>query len=353
VGAFVSGPIDELFVDFNDVVTEGQLLAKIDERLYKSNVLRDKAALANREAEVLRVQSQLQQAINDEERANKLFEENEDYISESELDVYRFARQSLDAQVTLAETGVAQAQASLTNAEANLEYTNITSPVDGMIIDRKIDPGQTLASSFQTPELFVIAENMEKEMYIFASIVEAEIGMIKDASKREQPVEFTIDAYPDELFEGKIHQIRMSSATNQNVVTYPVVVTAPNPDMKLMPGMTANLSFQIDEKDDIILVPNAALRFFPQREHVRPQDHKLLDGTGSSDDDDDADDKELSATEKAETRRKRNRRHVWVKDGDLLKAIEVEVGLSDYKHMELVSGDLKVGQKLVTDVKSK
>src|SRR5262249_35270251 len=152
----------------------------------------------------------------------------------------------------------------------------IRAPVDGVVIDRKIDPGQTLAAQFQTPELFIIAPDMKKEMYVMASVDEADIGLIRRAQESNQPVHFTVDAYPDDLFEGKIGQVRMNSTTTQNVVTYPVVVTAPNPDMKLMPGLTANISFQISEKKDTIRIPNAALRFYPKPEQVRPEDRLLL-----------------------------------------------------------------------------
>jgi HlyD family secretion protein len=354
VGSFVSGPISELFVDFNQKVTEHMLLATIDPRIYKAAVARDSAALKNREAEVDRVKAQLQQAINDEERAKKLYEDNPDFISESELDVYHFNRKSLEAQVAVAETAVEQAQANLQNSEANLGYTEIKSPVDGIVIDRKIDPGQTLAAQFQTPELFIVAKDMDKEMHIFASVDEADIGLIQEAQRRGQTVQFTVDAYPDELFEGKIHQVRMSSTTTQNVVTYPVVVSAPNRDMKLMPGMTAELSFRVDETENVLRVPNPALRFFPQPEQVRPEDRKLLDGAeAASDEETGTSEVELSAAEKAEARAKRNRRHVWVAEGDLLRAVEVVTGISDHKHTEIVSGNVSEGMKLVTGIKPK
>lgn len=357
VGSFVSGPVDKLLVDFNDKVKEGDLLATIDPRIYDAAVARDRAILATRKAEVNRVNAQLQQARNDEQRANNLYAENEDFISESELDSFKFNRQSLEAQLVVAESAIDQSQASLENSEANLQYTQITSPVNGIVIDRKIDRGQTLASQFQTPELFIVAEDMDQEMHVFASIDEADIGMIRDAQKRGEPVQFTVDAYPDQLFEGTIFQVRISGSTSQNVVTYPVVVAAPNRDLKLLPGMTANLSFQIAQKEDVVRVPDAALRFYPETEHVRKEDHKILDGAqrdfSDEDDDEDLTDVELSASEKAEAAKKRNRRHVWVVDGEFLRAIEIEIGLNDYKNSELVSGELKEGQKLVTGLKSK
>ena len=351
VGAVVSGPILELHADFNDEVKEGDLLAKIDPRLFAANVARDNAVLETRKAEVKRVEALLQQARNDETRAKKLRAENKDYISQSEMDQYKFSVLSFEAQLDVAKCSVEQAEGSLENSKANLEYTEILSPVEGMIIDRKIDQGQSLASQFQTPELFIVAPNMRKKMLVFASVDEADIGMIRNAKKEKRPVHFNVDAYRDDLFEGTIEQIRMSSTETQNVVTYPVVVEAPNPELKLMPGMTASISFQVDSRKDVIKIPNAALRFYPpDRNYVREEDRKLLDGAEFADDDERASDTVLSAKERAEANRKSRRRHVWVKDGDQLKAIEIVTGLSDNKFTELVSGDVEVGQKLITKV---
>jgi HlyD family secretion protein len=191
-------------------------------------------------------------------------------------------------------------------------------------------------------------------MRVFASVDEADIGLIREAQRTGQPVRFTVDAYPDDLFEGTIFQIRKNSTTTQNVVTYPVVVSAPNPDLKLLPGMTASISFQVGEAKDALRVPNAALRFYPQREQVRPEDRPLLEsGAVTPGEDEERTDVVRSAEEKAEIRRKRNRRHVWVVDGDFLRAVPVETGLSDSTNTELVSGDLKPGDKLVTGIQPK
>src|SRR4029079_17956091 len=178
-------------------------------------------------------------------------------------------------ELNLALTTVDQAQANLDTSEANLSYTDIVSPVDGVVIDSTVAPGQTVAASFQTPELFSVAPDMRQEMRVFASVDEADIGLIRQAQQTGQPVRFTVDAYPDDLFEGKIFQIRKNSTTTQNVVTYPVVVSAANPDLKLLPGMTANLSFEVAAKTDTLRIPNAALRYFPQRDLVRTEDRVL------------------------------------------------------------------------------
>ncbi|HID78079.1 MAG TPA: efflux RND transporter periplasmic adaptor subunit, partial [Planctomycetaceae bacterium] len=263
VGSFVSGPILELKADYNDRVEKGQLLAVIDPRIYEAGVERDRAALETRLAEVDRVEALLEQARNDERRALELWKKNPDYISEAELDQVRFNRRSLGAQLRVAQAAVEQARGNLNNSQANLDYTKITSPVDGIVIERKIDPGQTLAAQFQTPELFVIAEQMDQWMYVYASVDEADIGLIRRAADRNEKVEFTVDAYPDDLFEGSIHQVRINPTETQNVVTYPVVVKAPNRDRKLLPGMTANLSFHIETRKNVLKIPNAALRFYP------------------------------------------------------------------------------------------
>jgi HlyD family secretion protein len=351
VGAFVSGPIIELHVDFNEFVEKDQVLAEIDPLIYKANVDRDKAVLATREADVERVEAQLQLAQNDENRSGMLRAENPDFISDAEMDQYKFARMSLDAQLLVAKATVEQARGSLENSEANLGYTKIRAPVEGIVIDRKIEPGQTLAAQFQTPELFTIAVDMDKHMRIFASVDEADIGLIRSAQLQEQPVQFTVDAYPDDLFIGKIEQIRISSTTTQNVVTYPVVVSAPNPDLKLLPGMTASLSFQIEEKTDVVRVPNAALRFYPDVRYVREADKKLLEG--SEKEANEQGEEMLSAEQKAELAVARHRRHVWVEEGGELRAIPVVTGIMDGRYTELVSGELSEGQNLVTGIQPK
>ena len=345
VGSFVSGPIQALHVDFNETVTKGQLMAEIDPQLFAAAVAGDRAVLAIRRGEVKRVEADLARAKLDLERADRLKEKGEGYVPQVEVDQYRFALESLEAQLMVAEAGVMQAEAALENSEANLAYTRIESPVDGIVIDRKIEPGQTLAAQFQTPELFVVAPDIRHEMHIFASVDEADIGLIRAAREAKQPVEFSVDAYPDLLFEGSIEQIRLSPVVMQNVVTYPVVVSAPNPDLKLMPGMTASLSFQTDHREQCLRIPNAALRFFPDVENVRDQDQHLITGIKESEEADHPDDE--SADEKTAAAAKRSDRYVWVWEEPKLKAIPVTVGIRDSKWSELVKGDLKQGDTLV------
>ncbi|HEV3143221.1 MAG TPA: efflux RND transporter periplasmic adaptor subunit [Gemmataceae bacterium] len=377
IGSFVSGPIIKLPVEFNQKVKKDDLLAEIDPKLFQASVDRDeanvtsavaqwnaaKAALVTREADAERAKALKEQAENDENRAISVRKENKSFVSDTEMDQFKFNCKSLKAQYDFAVASVAQAKAAIDQAEANvksakanlkfsianLDYTKITAPEDGIIIDRKIDPGQTLAAQFQTPVLFIIGKDMEKRMYITATVDESDIGMIKKAQERNLPVHFTVGAYPDDLFQGKIFQVRMNSTSTQNVVTYPVVVESPNPELKLLPGMTANLSFQVSEATETLRIPNAALRFYPQVGQVRPEDRKLLEGAQPEpkENQDDASVKR-SAIEAAETRQKRNKRHVWVVEGRLLKAVEVVTGISDHKYTQLLSGDLTEGQKLVT-----
>ncbi len=349
VGSFVSGPIVELNVDFNDKVKEGQILAKIDPRLFAANVARDQATLATRDAEVNRVQAQLQQARNNLLRGQKLRAKNEDFLSTRELDALTFEYKALEAQLVLSKAAIQQAKASLENSVANLEYCEIRAPVDGIVIDRKIDPGQTLAAQFQTPELFVVAPDLREKVHVFASVDEADIGLIQRAKDEKRPVTFTVYGHPDELFTGEIEQVRLSSEELQNVVTYPVIVAAANPDMKLLPGMTASISFEVDSKSDVLKIPSSAIRFLPANvAYVRPEDRNLLDGSNWKSTSEVEEEISLTAREKTEIQRKKNRRHVWVKDGEFLRAVEIETGLAESKYVVLVSGDLKEGDELVT-----
>jgi HlyD family secretion protein len=382
VGSFVSGPIIKLPVEFNQKVKKGDLLAEIDPKLFQASVDRDqagvtnavgqlvasKAALVTREADAERAKALFEQAENDENRAISVRKENKSFVSDTEMDQFKFNCKSLKAQYNLAlasvdqakaaieqaDAGVKSAKANLEFSKANLEYTRITAPEDGIIINRKIDPGQTLAAQFQTPELFIIGVEMEQHMYIIATVDEADIGMILKAQDRNLPVYFTVDAYPDELFSGTIFQVRQNATTTQNVVTYPVVVEAknkalPNGKLMLRPNMTANLSFQVEDAKQTLRIPNAALRFYPQVGQVRPEDRKLLEGAQPDlKDSQDSATVKRSALETAETRQKRNRRHVWVVDGRFLKAVEVVTGISDHKFTQLISGDLTEGQQLVT-----
>ncbi|MBX3419351.1 MAG: efflux RND transporter periplasmic adaptor subunit [Pirellulaceae bacterium] len=359
IGSFVSGPIVELHVDFNDEVKEGDLLAKVDPLLYQAAVDRDQANLSTREAEVNRVKAQLKLAENNLARGEKLRQKNEKYLSDREMDALTAEYTALEASLEVAEASVKQARAQLDNSKTNLDYCEIKSPVDGVILERKIDPGQTLASQFQTPELFVVAPDLRKKLHVFASVDESDIGLIRRAFENKLPVKFTVDAYPDEVFEGYIEQIRLSATEVQNVITYPVVVATENPDLKLLPSMTAQISFEVDSKERVLKVPNAALRYYPERpQYVNEEDRKLLDGSqwnrqGNQDNPDSTSEKdpELSATERAANSQGRSKRHVWVVREGILHAIEIEVGFSESRYSVVVSGELEEGMELVTGMK--
>lgn len=353
IGSFVSGPIVELNVDFNDEVKVGDVLARVDPRLFKANVDRDEATLATRQAELERVEAQLQQALNNYIRGQKLRQTNQDFMSDREMDVLVFEVKSLQAQRKLAKASIQQSQASLETSRANLNYCEVTAPVDGVVIDRKINPGQTLAAQFQTPELFVIAPDLREKVHVFASVDEADIGLIQKAKAEGRSVTFTVDAHPEEVFAGEIEQIRVSSVAEQSVVTYPVVIAASNPELKLLPGMTASISFEVATTQNVRKIPNAALRFYPEDvKFVRESDRHLVDGsewkntsaagTGENEI------ANRTAAEKAQAQQKKNQRHVWVVDGQLLKAVPITTGLTENRFTELAQGELEVGAALVT-----
>jgi HlyD family secretion protein len=344
VGAFVSGPL-RVHVDFNDKVKKGQVLAEIDPLIIKAQRDQAKALLACANANLLQAQAKLEQTKRDWKRAEALLPKNA--ISSSDYDLAKANCETAKANVAACEATIEQNKAALAVAESNLLYTIIKSPVDGVVTDRKVDSGQTVASQFQTPELFVVAPDLEKRVYVLASVDEADIGMIRNAQLRKEPVTFTVDAYPKDTFKGKISQVRLTPTTVQNVVTYTVVVEAPNPEMKLLPGMTANLSFQIEKRLHVLKVPNAALRFTPKPNQVRPCDLAILNGV--PEDKENQEDKD--ADDPAEKDRNRKRRYVWVADetnGFLLAAVKIVTGVSDKRSTEMVSGDLAAGQMVVT-----
>jgi HlyD family secretion protein len=361
VGSFVSGPITELNVDFNDFVKKGEILAKVDPKLYQAAVDRDTATLNTRLAEVDRVNAQLNQAKNNLARGERLREKNDKYLSDREMDVLNFECQGLEASLKIAEASVIQAQANLKNSATNLEYTEIRAPLAGFILQRNIGPGQTLASQFQVLELFKLAPDLREKMHVFASVDEADIGLIRKAYEKKLPVTFTVEAQPNEIFEGEIEQVRYSATELQNVITYPVVVAAKNPDLKLLPKMTALISFEVDSVSDVLKVPSAALRFFPENlAYVREEDRKLLDGSqwagekkpeGGEQQAQEA--TLLSAKEKVEKAKTSSRRHVWIEKDGLLQAIEVKIGFAENRFTYVESEELTEGMQLVTGQKKK
>lgn len=347
VGSFISGPIAKVFVDYNSPVKEGDLLARIDPRLTQSAYDREKASLATQKADFDRIKAQLNQARNNHNRAINLQKSNKDYVSEQEMDQLRFAKEALEAQLELSKANIESAEANLKVAKTNLDYTEIKSPASGMVIEKKVDSGQTVAASFSTPEMFIIAPDMDKHMHVYASVDEADIGQIIAAQKLNREVSFTVDAYPEEIFKGKIHQIRKSATTTQNVVTYPVIIEAPNPGMKLLPQMTANVSFQIDVRESVIRIPSAALRYVPNVAMVRTEDKQYVDIKPVKEPNEV--EEKLSASQRAIQAKNRFKRVVWVKDeNNMLRAIPVTLGLMDGQFAELLTGEISESQELVT-----
>src|SRR5215469_14657096 len=242
VGSQISGIVKKLFIDYNSIVKSNQVIAEIDPSTYEINVLRAKAQLANSKANLTLAEVQAR-------RSDDLFKAN--LISASDHD-------TAIAQLQQAQAQVQSDEAVLKNAQVQLSYCTIYAPVDGVVISRNVDVGQTVAASFNTPTLFVIANDLTK-MQIEALVSEADIGGVSVG----QAVNFTVDAFPYRTFNGKLSQIRYGAVTNQNVVTYDCIVDVNNSDLKLLPGMTANVSIVIAQKENALKVPNAALRFHP------------------------------------------------------------------------------------------
>ncbi len=256
VGTQVSGTIKNIYVDFNSPVKKGQLIARIDPALFEAQVNQARANLFSAKANLEKAEATLVDAKRTMDRNKELFSKN--LVARSDLDTAETNYETAKASVSAAKSQVAQSEAALSSAETNLYYTKIISPVDGIVVSRNVDVGQTVAASFQTPTLFSIAQDLTK-MQIDTNVAEADIGKVKVG----QDVEFTVDAYSDITFKGKVLQVRNAPITVQNVVTYDVVIQVGNPEFKLKPGMTANVSIIISIKKDVLKIPNAALRFKP------------------------------------------------------------------------------------------
>ena len=257
VGTQVSGTIQKLYVDFNSRVKKGQPIAVIDPSLFNAAVEQSQGNYLSAEANVQKAKVTLVDAERTFKRNKQLL--NDGIIAQGDFDAGETALQSAKAALTAAEGSVAQARGSLMQAKTNLRYSVIRSPVDGVVISRAIDVGQTVAASFSTPTLFTIAQDLTK-MQIEVSVDEADISRIQ----LHQKASFTVDSYPEQTFRGKVIQIRSAPVITQNVVTYVVVVNVDNSDMKLKPGMTANVSVEVARKDDVLKLPPAALRFKPK-----------------------------------------------------------------------------------------
>ena len=310
VGTQVSGTIKGLYVDFNSPVKKGKMIARIDPALFEAQVNQAKANSLSAKANLEKAVAALVDAKRTRDRNKELFSKN--LIARSDLDTAETNYETANASVSAAKAQVAQTEAALSLAETNLQYTKIVSPLDGIVVSRNVDVGQTVAASFQTPTLFSIAQDLTK-MQIDASVDEADIGDLKVG----QDVQFTVDAYPDIAFKGKVWQVRNAPITVQNVVTYDVVIKVNNPEFKLKPGMTANVSIVVSIKKDVLKIPNAALRFKPSVKGMPVSEKK---GPG-----------------------------VWILEKDKPKRIPVSLGISDGNYTELVTGKIKEGQKVIVE----
>ena len=256
VGSQVSGTVQELYADFNSIVHKGQVIARLDPSLFQTQIDQQKANLIRAEADLERLKVSLDDAKVKLTRAQDLHARN--LISQSDLETAQVAARSAEAQLRSQEAQVTQARASLGQSQVNLDHTIITAPIDGIVISRNVDVGQTVAASMQAPILYLLAADLAK-MQVVASIDEADVGRIRP----DQVVKFRVDAYPTEEFTGSVSQIRLEPVVVQNVVTYNTVIDVPNPQLKLKPGMTANVTIEIARADNVLRVPAAALRFRP------------------------------------------------------------------------------------------
>ncbi|HMK55333.1 MAG TPA: efflux RND transporter periplasmic adaptor subunit [Dissulfurispiraceae bacterium] len=312
VGTQVSGTIKGLYVDYNSPVKKGQLIARIDPSTFEAQVDQARANWLSAKANLDKSNASLVDAGRTYERNKQLFSKG--YIAKSDLDTSETNLETAQAQVGVSRAAVAQTLAALRTAEINLQYTRIISPVDGIVISRSVDVGQTVAASFQTPTLFNIAQDLTK-MQIDSSVVEADIGKVKVG----MPVEFSVDAYPDTTFKGKVSVVRLAPVTVQNVVTYDVVVLVDNPDLKLRPGMTANVSIITASKEAVLRIPNAALRFSPY-EKRKLSSEKGERGPG-----------------------------VWLLENGKPKRVKLTTGISDGSYTEVLTGDLSEGNILIIE----
>lgn len=350
VGSQVSGQIKEIYVDFNSNVKRGQLIARIDPEIFqyrvhqaeadleatRAAVLTQQAAVAAQRAEIARVEANLRDAQRDYDRKRILVEKK--FISPAERDkalaVFEAAAAQLDsaraqlrvaeAQARNGEAVVKQREAQLAQTRVDLAHTEIRAPVDGVVVKRSVDTGQTVAASLQAPELFIIARDLS-DMQVDTSIDEADVGRVRVGQKAN----FTVDSFPGRSFEGRVMQVRKAAQVVSNVVTYTVVISAANPDLGLLPGMTANVRIVTAHKDRVLKLPNAALRFRPESNGK--------DGGASS------------AASRPVRGPKTGGARVWLPDGDgKLRAVTVQTGLTDGRTTEIVSHELTEGTEVVT-----
>jgi HlyD family secretion protein len=340
VGSQVSGRIQQLLVDFNSTVRKGQLIAKIDPQLFQAALDQARANHAAARSDLTRARVQAAETARQLVRTRSLAERK--LVAQADLDAAQASADGAQASVEAAAAKVEQARAALQQAEVNLAYTNILSPIDGTVISRSVDVGQTVAASLQAPTLFVIAEDLSK-MQVNTSVAEADIGKLRAGMEAS----FSVDAYPGKRFGGTVRQIRNAPQTVQNVVTYDAVVDVANPDLELRPGMTANVSFVFAERSDVLRVPNAALRFRPPADLLakrRPEGGPAEAGRG-----DGAARRGGQPPGSGSRPREPDRRTVWVLREGAPSEVPIRTGVSDGTTTEVVESELREGDLVVTD----
>lgn len=299
VGTQVSGIVSKLFVDYNSVVKKGQVIAELDKTNLMSQLNTAKTQLAT-------AQSQLNYQTANYKRYKTLFEKG--LVAADDFDNAKLS-------YTQAKEQVVSAKEEVQRAQTNLGYATITSPIDGVVLSKSVEEGQTVAASFSTPELFTIAQDLTN-MQVVADVDEADIGDVKEGER----VSFTVDAYPDDTFEGEVKQVRQEATTTNNVVTYEVVISAPNADLKLKPGLTANVTIYTAERKGVLSVPSKALRFTPQKETVGKM--KIVDAANA-------------------------KNKVWTIEGNSIVAHKVNIGMTDGTNTQIVGG-IAEGTKVIT-----
>jgi HlyD family secretion protein len=350
VGSQISGRIAEIFVDFNSKVTKGMVLAKIDPRVLEASLRKARAAVAQASAAVVKAKANAEQASKAFERAKLL--KAQGLLGQADYDLAETAVNASKADVAVAQAQVESAAASAKEAEVNLGFTTIVSPIDGIVLSRAIDVGQTVAASLQSPTLFTIAQDL-RSIQVDTFVAEADVGKLVTGMEAT----FGVDAYPGTKFKGKVREVRNAAQTVQNVVTYDAVLDVQNDELKLRPGMTANVTFVWAEKDGVLKVPNAALRFRPPAEALgsaatstsgsaRPRRWGSAGSAGS------AGFGGAGAAGSAgagEWTPDPNRRTVWILRDDKPLPVRVEIGVSDGTNTEVTSGQLQEGDDVITE----
>lgn len=305
VGSTVSGLMKAIYVDYNTEVKKGQLLAQIDPANFQASVDQNRAQINNAEANLAKLNAEMVMAQKTYNRYKNLYAKN--FVARSELDQAESDYLAKKASIGAQQASIAQARASYKTAMTNLGYTKIIAPVDGTIISRDIDVGQPVAASFQAPELFTIAQDLKK-MQIEVNVSEADIGKVKEG----QDVEYTLDGYQDSTFYGKVTQVRLDSTTTSNVVTYTVIVSVSNDDLKLKPGMTANVSIITNKRADVICAPSIALKYSPES-----------------------------------TGQKYKNQGIWILDKNKPLRVDIQEGASDDSNVEIISNRVKLGDEII------